>query len=282
MDEAKKLFERIIRTQIEEGKFNAIPFNIMLQSYSRLGDLDSFIELVKRMNDYEIAFGEDTYVTIMRAYSSINQPEIALDYYRKMIGSGIEQTLLSYHCIIDIFTKINNEIGIKDTIKSMIEKNVVPNEFILASLVSYYVGFGKVKQAREIQDLFRKSFSHISHGIRCHNLIIGYLAKLEDRQGILEEVNRATTIYKTRLNTESYNYMIKAFAPGDIVGARKIFDLALEKCTDHLHEKIFATMMEAYYNANDFESMKIIYRKMEALEVESGQKTLDLMSLIGA
>lgn len=281
MDDAKRIFERIVTAQIEEGAFCPIPFNIMLQKYSNMEDIYSFRDLLDRMTKLGMSLSEDSYVVIMKAYVQWNDSETALEYYRKMINAGIEPTLFSYHCILDIFAKMNNQNGIIDTIRTMITRGVVPNEYTLQYIIGYYIHRGKINEARQIQDLFHNSFPHIASNIRCHNMIIKYYTKLEDYAGVLEEVHRATSIYNARPDIYFYTCMIKAFAVKDIKTARKIFDLALEKCPHSLNVDIFSFMMEAYYDGGDYESIRSIYTKMCALEVSPCQKILKILSRVG-
>lgn len=281
MDDAKRIFDRIVTTQIEEGQFCQIPFNIMLNKYSSMGDNYSFRDLLNRMADLGITLTEDTYVVIMKAYVQWNDSETALEYYRKMVNSGIEPTLFSYHCILDIFTKMNNQNGIIDTIKSMITKGVVPNEYTLQYIVGYYVNRGKINEARQIQDLFQKAFPHISSNIRCHNLIINYFTKLEDYAGVLEEIHRTTSVYNARPDIYFYTCIIKAFIQKDIKTARKIFDLAVEKCAHSLNVEIFSLMMEAYYDLGDDDAVRSVYTKMVALEVRPCQRVLKILARVG-
>jgi pentatricopeptide repeat protein len=282
MDEARRLFDRIIETQLQEGKLLSVPFNIMMYKYAHMGDMFSFNALITQMLDLGMKLDEDTYVHIIRAYIRWNDPETAFEYYRKMLSQGISQTLHSYHIVIDLFAKMNNENGMMEVIRTMITKGIMPNEHTLALLVGYYVNLGKVEEARKVQDLFKKSFPHISGYMRCHNIIINHYAKLENRAGVLKEVHRATAVFGAILDINSYTCMVKLFALSDIKAARKIFELALEKCRHGLDGEIFATMIEASYNAGDYDSAIEIYNRMNALDIVPDQKIIKLCSRLKA
>lgn len=282
MDEAKRLFERIISTQTEERKISAIPFNVMMHKYAQLGDMFSFNDVIAQMSKVGFEMDEDTYATIIRAYILWNDPETALEYYRKMVSQGITQTLVSYHIIIDLFAKMNNENGIIDVIRAMIKKGIVPNDSTISLLVGYYVNLGKIEEAHQVQDLFKRSFPHISSNMRCHNIIINHYSKLENRAGVLKELHRATAVYKALPDIHTYTSMVKVFALTDIKAARKIFELALDKCSHSLNVEIFANMMEASYNAQDYESAMEIYTRMNALDVVPDQRILKVLSRLQA
>jgi tetratricopeptide (TPR) repeat protein len=177
---------------------------------------------------------------------------------------------------------MNNENGIIDLIRAMIVKGVVPNELTLSLIVGFFVNLGKIEEAHQVQDLFQRSFPHISSSMRCHNIFINHYTKLENRAGVLKELHRATAVYKAIPDIHTYTAMVKVFALTDIKAARKIFDLALEKCSHGLNVEIFANMMEASYNAEDYESAREIYTRMNALDVVPDQRILKVLSRLPA
>ena len=253
----------------------------MLNKYSWLQDANNFTAIINQMIEVGVEFGEDTYSTIIRSYLKWNKTELALDYYRKMKASCIKPSITTYHCMIDIFIKMNDEKSVVESFKSLVSNGIIPNYHLLLSLVKFYIDIGKVHEAREIQDLFRKFFPHIPNSMRCHNMIMNHYAYFDNHDGMMKELRRATAIYNVQPDLTSYEILVKALAPHDMKRASDILDRALAKYSDCLTADIFVAMMSAYCDKGDFESAKRIYTKMTALEVEPDQKTLKLLSFIG-
>ena len=153
-------------------------------------------------------------------------------------------------------------------LQSIIENGLVPNVECLCEILRYYVRSGKMEEARQFQDKFHKSFPQLPRTIYPHNLIMSSYLHNDDRKGVIDELFRATKEYKVVANLDTYKIVIRSFRNYDLVGARKMFDIALhtfEKCLD---SEIFVLIMEEYHNRGDMKSVQELYDIMISRKIE--------------
>ncbi|KAJ3051944.1 hypothetical protein HK097_007051 [Rhizophlyctis rosea] len=244
-------------------------FTTLMNAYCEMGDMDKAYATMDDMEERGIRATERVHLTLLRGHGLVRDLEgaekifgivepstraynymmtacvrceahdRALQYYAEMTRRSIEPNLSTFNILIQTKTKLKDVGGAKDILRSLVQQRLMPTPYSIVPIMHHHATKGQVEEVSEYWNLLGKLTrpadmvaDKYEGGVRAQsearasNHVLLAMTNAKDLHGAVRHFRDVDT----DRDAITFDILVRAHGVvGDLVGARRLLDEALEK-----------------------------------------------------
>ncbi|KAJ3681716.1 hypothetical protein LUZ60_014289 [Juncus effusus] len=270
---ALKLFDQMKSNCL---KPDLVTYSTLLTGCSKLKDgYEKAMEILKELKNSNLGMDIVIYGTLLSICASNNLIQEAELYFEEMKNEGHRPNLFHYSSLLNVYANDRNYTKADVLIKDMKSQGIPPNKVILTTLLKVYARGGLFEKSKELlSELETLGYAkdEIPYAILMDNL--AKQDKIWEAQILFNEMNEKGI----KSDGYAYSIMISAFCrKGLVQEAKKLAKEFEAKYAKYDNVVILNTLLRAYCNNGDMESVMQMLRKMDETNISPDWNTFHIL-----
>ncbi|XP_031476197.1 pentatricopeptide repeat-containing protein At5g57250, mitochondrial [Nymphaea colorata] len=256
-----------LKNQITRGIMpNSFCFSLLINSLISRREMSSVVDAFVEIAEKRIRIDNVVFSSVLSCYCKIGKPELATEFYEKMIDVGVRPNLITYTVVMNALSKLGRMEEVEKLVRMLEQEKLVYDLIFYSSWACGYVRVG----ALDLVQVFQKHKEMKALGIKpdviSYTILIDALCRLgevEKAVGFLHKMFMGGV--KPSLVT--YTAVMRGFCQKGKLN--EAFDLfyKMEEFGLQADEACYTTLMDGLCRIGDLDQVFCLLEEMESKKV---------------
>ncbi|KAJ6803178.1 pentatricopeptide repeat-containing protein, chloroplastic [Iris pallida] len=252
-----------------------VTYSTLLSGCAKLKDgYSKAMELVNELNDNGLHMDGVIYGNLLAVCASNGLRDEAEIFFQQMKNEGCTPNLFHYSSLLNGYSEGGNYVEAEKLIEDLKSSGLVPNKVILTTLLKVYAKNGLFEKSREL--LAELEALGYAEDEMPYCLLMDSLSKtghIHEARAIFTEMKEKNV----RSDGYAYSIMISALCRSGLLREARQLSKDFEANYDRYDLVMLNTLLRAYSNAGDMDSVMQTLKKMDELTISPDWNTFHIL-----